>query len=257
MYLFVSNVISENQKDNSQSNFEWEVGEELTYEVSYSFIKIGEIKIKVVERKKNKDKEFFRTSAQIYSYPSVPFINVNEIIESNYNIHNYSEYFRSYHLGYNPPRFTEYEINYGIGEIHVLKGILNPYKIKVDSTSKIISKVQDGLSLLYYARNYSGTSKHDTIACFLVEKKDNTLINFTSKREGISISSVDYDIDTRYLEGYSKIVGLYGLTGEFEGWFSNDLQAVPIKAKLNVFIGQITVELKNWRKKNWIPPKYN
>jgi hypothetical protein len=44
------------------------------------------------------------------------------------------------------------------------------------------------------------------------------------------------------------------MTGEFTGWFSDDEAAVPIKGKLNVLLGSVTVELIQWKRDSWSPP---
>ena len=51
-------------------------------------------------------------------------------------------------------------------------------------------------------------------------------------------------------------ISIFGLTGYFEGWFSNDEASIPIVAKMKVLIGNITLELKSWKREGWIPPKY-
>ena len=72
----------------------------------------------------------------------------------------------------------------------------------------------------------------------------------------MDIDAVDYDISCVRLDGETEFRGIFGLTGYFEGWFSNDQQAVPIVAKMEVLIGSITLELEHWKKKGWMPPKY-
>jgi hypothetical protein len=45
------------------------------------------------------------------------------------------------------------------------------------------------------------------------------------------------------------------LTGDFEGWFSNDEARVPILAKMKVILGSITIELMRWKRAGWTPPR--
>ncbi len=233
-----------------------EAGEELEYEVSYSFIKLGVIKIKITEEKGSGDNRVIRTTADIYSYPAIPFVNLNEKMESIYNLKGYSEYFRALHLGYEPQRYSEYIVNKKNNSLRVKKGIISPYKIKVDSIANINSHIQDGLSLLYHARRKVGLEIIDTIKCFIVENLSTAVINFNTGKHPVTIDNCDYKIDCIRLSGNANFVGLYGLTGEFEGWFTNDGFAVPVTAKLKVLIGSISVELKKWRKKNWQPPRF-
>jgi len=48
--------------------------------------------------------------------------------------------------------------------------------------------------------------------------------------------------------------GNYGLSGKFEGWFSDDDAHIPIKAKMNVYVGSVVIELVKWKRGSWNPP---
>lgn len=82
-----------------------------------------------------------------------------------------------------------------------------------------------------------------------------TVINFRNKVEKINNKFIGYDVETIYFDGQALWEGIYGLKGNFEGWFSNDEAAVPILAKMNVYIGTVNLELKSWKRKGWTPPK--
>ncbi len=71
----------------------------------------------------------------------------------------------------------------------------------------------------------------------------------------MDIDAVNYPVKTVYFNGKAEWNGLYGLNGKFEGWFSDDDACVPIKAKMNVYVGNVNIELKSWKRKNWTPPK--
>ena len=40
----------------------------------------------------------------------------------------------------------------------------------------------------------------------------------------------------------------------FQGFFSDDEAAVPIRAEAKVIVGSIVVELEEWERPGWIPP---
>ena len=85
----------------------------------------------------------------------------------------------------------------------------------------------------------------------------NTFINFKGKRENIEIESVNYPVRTIYFNGKADWTGVYGVTGEFEGWFSDDEARVPILAKMKTYLGSANIKLVKWKRKNWSPPKGN
>jgi hypothetical protein len=235
---------------------EMQVGEELTYTVSYSLIKLGEIKLKITEKKQENGKVYYKTIAHIDSYESVPFVSLHQIYESFFDQNLYSDYFRHTEKEKDYVKFTTYDFDYNKKMVKVKKGKFNKYQIWADSVARINKYYQDGLSLFYFARmNFTGPGTK-TANIFLNEKFDSASIVFHKRREEIKIDAVDYGIDCKYLDGNANFVGIFGLTGYFEGWFSNDKYAVPILAKMKVIIGNITVELKEWRKAQWMPPKY-
>jgi hypothetical protein len=89
------------------------------------------------------------------------------------------------------------------------------------------------------------------------EKKGNTFINFTGERTDETIDAVDYPIDLIHFEGQAGFVGVAGLTGGFEGWFSNDAARVPVIAKMKVLLGNVRIELMKWKRAGWDPPRSN
>ncbi|MBK9333544.1 MAG: hypothetical protein IPM96_14365 [Ignavibacteria bacterium] len=44
---------------------------------------------------------------------------------------------------------------------------------------------------------------------------------------------------------------LFGLSGEFAGWFSDDEARVPLKSQMNVIIGSVTLELNSYKRSGW------
>jgi hypothetical protein len=75
------------------------------------------------------------------------------------------------------------------------------------------------------------------------------------KKTSCEIDAVEYPIDTIEFDGRAEFVGIFGLTGGFSGWFSNDEAAIPIVAKMKVILGSVRVELKRWNRPGWVPPR--
>ncbi len=238
------------------SNKKLQVGEELTYVVSYSFIKLGEIKIIVRSRKYENGKTYYNAIGYIDSYSGIPFVNLHQIYITTMNSDYYSVFFRGLVKSKDYTTYTDYNFDYIHSIIHIKKGKIYPPQLWTDSTTTARKEYQDGLSLLYYARMNSGQNRIENLPCFIKEKKENTLINFYAPVTGISIDAVNYPIACTHLDGRMKFISIFGLTGYFEGWFSNDDAAIPILAKMKVIVGDVKVELKSWKRVGWIPPKY-
>jgi len=231
-------------------------GEDLTYVVRFGPIELGEVRVKIQNVIHEHGHNYFLTIGYIDSYSGVPFVDLHQIYESKFDTTYYPVFFRGTIKGEEDTTYTEYHFDKNNMKVRVLKGMRSPKEIWTDTTGKMESFYQDGLSLFYYARMKLGKNHSENIPCFVAEKKEKTVINFHNEPEGISIDAVDYDIDCIHLDGNTNFVSIFGLTGYFEGWFSNDQASVPIVAKMKVIIGNITLELKKWKRTGWNPPVY-
>jgi hypothetical protein len=238
------------------SDKEFKVGEELTYVVKYSVLNVGEVRIKVKDKKTIKGRTFYITYAYIDSYAGIPFVNLHQIYESYVDENLYSDYFKALVMGDEYTSYTEYNFDYKKSTIHVKKGKVNPPQVWTDSSTSADKKYQDGLSIFYYARMNTGQQKSENVPCFVTEEKVSTKLNFYKEVEGVSIDAVDYDIACVRLDGETDFISIFGLTGHFEGWFTDDEAAIPVVAKMRVIIGNITLELKSWKREGWNPPEY-
>lgn len=232
-------------------------GEELTYSVKYSLLELGEIKFRVLRLEDRGGRNNFRAIAYIDSRDNIPFVNLHEIYESSYNPGDYSDFFRATQKSSGQGSFTEYVFNYSKGSVRVKKGTLNPFKLGTPEILQVTGPVQDGLSIFYFARSLSGSDRSLRVPCYINEKEVKASIRYYSRVEPIKISSIAYRVAAQRIEGNMDFVSIFGLTGDFSGYFTADKYAVPLRAKLKVIIGDIVVELKSWRITGWIPPKFN
>jgi hypothetical protein len=130
------------------------------------------------------------------------------------------------------------------------------YKTEVRDTVGISSRCQDGMSLFFYARKVFRQRSPENVPTFIENKQVNTFINFLNERTEMEIDAVGYPIEVNHFEGRADFVGVFGMTGGFEGWFSNDVAGVPIVARMKVILGSIKLELTKWKRADWQPPKF-
>lgn len=230
--------------------------EELYYEVNYSFINIGWAKFNTssVPGKPG----YYTTTAKLKSNNSLPFINIDydfisivEIKEGNLKPHKFTAY------EYKNDKRSELvcDFNYDSNFITVKK---SGFDKNIEMDKKILTSTvfQDGLSIFYYARMNSKKDKTEHVPVLMHTDTAMMKIDYSSKNTSVEISEVDYDISSVFLEGFLYFKAVFGLTGNFSGWFSNDAAGIPLKAKLEVEIGNITLELKSWTHSGWTPPKF-
>jgi len=219
-------------------------------------MKLGEVKIKIKDKKILNGKTYYSTIAYIDSYDGIPFVNIHQTYESNVSSDNYSLFFRGINREKEPYSFTEYYFNYDADSVRVKKGRFSPSKIWTDSIGFVDTFYQDGLSIFYFARNSTGHNWSVAVPCFVTEEKVRTKINFYEEIEAISIDAVDYDISCTRLDGEMDFISIFGLTGYFEGWFTNDEASIPVVANMKVIIGNVRLELVKWKREGWQPPEF-
>ncbi len=231
-----------------------EVGEDLTYVVKYAFLKLGEVRFKIVGKEIINGITVFKTVAYIDSYEGLPFVTIHQIYESFID----SSYFPLSFLATmfdDDTTYTEYSF-IGDSVINVVKGNSSTNLVYSDSSFYVNKRFQDGLSILYFARMNTGIDTTLYVNCFVNEKQEIATLKFNLETEEIEIDAVDYEIDCVKLDGSTDFVSVYGFTGGFEGWFSNDIYSIPIIASMNVLIGNVILELINWNLNDWNPPEF-
>jgi hypothetical protein len=219
-------------------------------------MKLGEVKIKVRDKKTINEKTYYNTIAYIDSYSGIPFVNIHQIYESNLSNEYYSYFFRGINKEEKPYSYTEYYFNYDDEQVRVKKGQFSPAKVWTDSTGSVDKFYQDGLSVFYYARMNSGKDTSVDVPCLVTEKKVITKINFYNEIVDASVDAIDYDIECVRLDGEMDFISIFGLTGYFEGWFTNDDASIPVTANMKVIIGNIKLELVKWKREGWEPPQF-
>ncbi len=236
-----------------------QVGEELEYSVHYSIFSIGKIVFRVTDKEERNGRTVYHASAYMDSNPSLSWLTelhvrfFSEIDQDAFSYGWVSEDSTSTKVTYRKMSFDyrNKKMYFAWGE-KLLSG--EQKQIGTDTVA-ITQECQDGLSLFYYAREHVLEKKQKSIPTFIDTNEVTTKINFGVDYLGEEIDAVDYPVDVVKLDGRAEFVGVFGLTGGFEGVFSNDLAGIPIAAKMKVILGSVRVELRKWKRGDWIPPK--
>lgn len=229
-------------------------GEELLYEVSFLGVKLGSIKM-ITEKDATIDNvSTYKVKGLINTYKGIPFVDIHAVYQS----------WMDKSVTYSH-RFNATLRSNGYWDLHKIffnykKDLMYVSKENKDGkyfskTYRIKDKYNDGLSLFFLARKYLYLGRTISIPTIVDRDTVRTYINFHNKRENIEFSGANYHVRTIYFNGKAAWTGIYGLSGGFEGWFSDDEARIPIKAKMNVYVGNILIELKQWRRKGWAPPR--
>ncbi len=239
----------------SGSDSLFQIGEELTYNVSYSHIDIGQVRIKLVDKTSANGRTSYKAMAYIDSYKGLPFVDLHSIYEDAFDASVYSVWFRSRLKEDQAWRSFVYQFDYGRHVMSIEQRMWGAETLISRDSLRLDTLYQDGLSLFYLARTLVMDHQHAMIPVVVNERKGNTTIDFTVEHTAEEIDAVDYPVDVVHFTGEAGFVGILGLTGGFEGWFSNDAARVPIIAKMKVILGSVRIELLSWKREGWSPPR--
>ncbi len=229
-------------------------GEELVYNVRYGFFDLGQVRIKVLGSVRGGSSPAYNGRGYIDSYPKVPFVDLHAVYESLVDSGMYSRKFVGKQKDEGQWDVSRYFFDYPGKRVLIEVGNHDSVIVRRD-TLPIPGRYQDGLSLFYFARAMLYSGEKLNVPTLIKEQKVSTYIDFKGEHTSVDLDAVDYPVDVVRFEGNMDFVGIYGLTGGFEGWFSNDDARVPIQAKMKVIIGSVTVELMKWNRPGWNPPR--
>lgn len=238
---------------NGNSNV-FAIGEELVYNVRYGFFSLGKITVTVTGSKEIGNGIIYQAKADIASYSGVPFVSLHHIYSTEMTQRFYSMWFESLERRKDVWDVMRLNFDYDRKRVLVEEGLQG--NAELTDTLEIDNYYQDGLSLFYFARGFIGTDENVSIPTLVNKDVVTTDFVFNGQRTSRKSKGVDYPVDVIELTGRANFSGIFGMTGAFRGWFSNDDAAIPIEAKVRVLIGNVTIELIEWNRPGWNPPKY-
>jgi len=245
-------VINSKPAKAEEVKFNFMVGEEFAYKVRWSFIRLGTLKLVVKDTSRIDGELVYHTQLFIDSNPLLFFVNMhnvyNSYLDEKFRLRLFTAEERIDDILYE----TVYKFNYQDSTIKATyTNIENPEEV-LQKEMSIDELLLDGSSLIFYARSRVHNEITESLTTFFEAKKGKVQINFKGKGGNQRISSFEDPIETYYVDGVMDATGIAGITGPFKGWFSTDRQRPPVKAKLKVFIGYVTVDLENWKKWDFI-----
>lgn len=232
-------------------------GEELFYKVTYMGVNLGSIRSEVEQSLRLDGRLVHKVKIHIVSNPNIPFVSLHSIYESwiDTSVTHSHQFNANTKITDSEWEFDKYIFDYSGRQI-ITEKWRGDRKLnsQVFKTSK---KYNDGSSLLFAARQLVYAKKSYRIPTLIMDDTVSTIINFQGTIESQKVSAVDYPIRTIYFNGDANWTGVYGLTGRFEGWFSDDEARIPIRAKMKVYVGSVNLELVSWKRGSWQPPRFN
>jgi hypothetical protein len=234
-------------------------GEELVYEARWWPFELGQIRINTKVTTLPDGSLHLTAIAHIDSYGNLPFVDLHTVTESEMDSTLCSLDAKSIEKKGDEWWVLSHHFDRASHTLVITdtwqKGKdTPPYKPPTFDTLAVQGQLEDGLSILFYTRSLLHTQSSVRFPTIVYKKLGYTTLHFSGEESAMEIDACDYPIAVKKFTGTAEFEGLFGLSGDFEGWFSNDQAAVPIKAKLGVIVGKIEIELITWKRDGWAPP---
>jgi hypothetical protein len=238
-------------------------GEDLLYEVRWSIFKIGTIRLKTLKALRDSSSVLYSAVTFIDSYEGVPFVNLHALTYTEMDTLFASRRTQSLektrdrwwvlHYIFDPPSGRVFVEESWQNDLHTPP----PTTRIIDTLTVDMRNVEDSFSLAFFARAHARSSMNTSVPLIVGGKVGAAHLWFNPKPSKESIDAVDYPVRVVELNGRLDVEGIFGLSGDFTGWFSDDEARVPIKGKVKVILGSVIIELKEWSRKGWVPPREN
>jgi tetratricopeptide (TPR) repeat protein len=249
-FIFTSNNLDLGLLQSTETNdapLQLHVGERLDYEVSWGFFDLGTLVVNVKDTLTYRGRKCFHVDYIVDTAPNLPFFDLHHVYEAyidsktmlslrsfankgdDKGINRYA-----HDTDYQARRLRNFQIHHS-GRL-------------VYEESWLPRIAVDPMSLLFYARKLARYKREGNVATIIDGRYKYADIKPMPKPETIDVLEAEYE--ATLVDAFAHFKGIAGMSGDVYGWFidANDT-AVPAIGKLEIFLGNVTLELVKWRKK--------
>lgn len=223
---------------------EWK--EIFTYEVKYSFFRLGQVRIEVVGDTLYGGRRAWWLRSIITSNSSIPFVGTEE---NHYNSLVAEGDSMPYTLLYWRDNVDEeeygdsrYEFDYDSGRVFVHE------KDEEPDTLELEGPASSGQLILLYSRLFAGSPSSYELPVYLEKEKGYIRAGNSRSTELREYEAFDQPVPSYYSEGHADVNGPFGFNGNFKAWFLADELRVPLEAHVRVWLGNVKVRLIDYKK---------
>ncbi len=221
--------------------------EVFTYEVRYSFFRLGEVKVEVVSDTLYRDQEAWYIRTIITSNPGIPFVgreenHYNSIFTMTDSLPHELAYWTD-DLDDNEFENSRYEYDYVAGKVYARDD-------EERDTLDIEEPASSGQLIFLISRLFAGSENDFTIPVYLNLEKGYIEVTNTLHTEMREYKAFEKPVKTYYSEGESTIDGPFGFRGSFKSWYLADDLRVPLEAHLRVWLGNVRIKLIEYTKES-------
>lgn len=220
--------------------------EVFTYEVRYSFFKLGEVKVEIVaDTVFEKQKGYYLKT--VITSSGIPFVGDER--------NRYGSIFAVEDSAFKALTFwtdnvdekimneSRYTFDYEKGKVY---GYLKENNKR--DTLRLERPATAGHLLFLLSRLRAGIDTTVTVPVYINLKKKKAVITHTSKRVKREYDAFNHPIMTYYTQGHVDFDGPFGFSGDFEAWFTTGERRIPVEARVDVWLGHVKLKLINYKK---------
>ncbi|NGP88568.1 DUF3108 domain-containing protein [Aliifodinibius halophilus] len=220
--------------------------EVFTYEVRYSFFKLGEVQTTIVTDTTYNGKKVWWLRTIITSSPGIPFVGKEENHYNTFMVETdsmpYTQLYWRDNVDEQQFRAEEYIYDYTEEKVYFSKD-----GEPVD-TLALTEPSSSGQLIFYYSRLFAGTNKNYRLPVYLKGEKGYINGTNSTEMEMREYKAFDRAVKTYYSKGDADIDGPFGFTGNYEAWYIADKLRVPAEARAKVWLGNVKVKLIDYKK---------
>jgi hypothetical protein len=116
----------------------------------------------------------------------------------------------------------------------------------------LAEEIYDALGIFMMMRCLSASGFKVTLQNIVDYNIKTTELSFPGKQKKVKVSGCEESVTALKFLGKANWEGRAwaGVTGNFNGWISADGAAIPLKVKIKIFLGSITLELEKYQRPN-------
>jgi tetratricopeptide (TPR) repeat protein len=213
--------------------------ESLDYKVTYSFMTLGWVKIRMLPAETIMNKMTYPVIFYINSNPTFSFlISLHHVYESNIDVKTMNaiqsrlytpesgDYLvRTYFFDYDQGKFYA-QIIFADGRYHYVEKYLP-------------RRAQDSTSILYFARGVVSNNSGGIITVVIDEEYKFGYITYLNEKEKLTVQG--QDIEAVKIFARADFEGVAGMNGDAWGWFTPEDPFTPLLGKFKIIVGSIHI----------------
>ncbi len=220
--------------------------ETFTYEVRYSFFKLGQVKVEVVGDTLYNDNPSWYIRTIITSNSGIPFVGkeenwYNSIFMETDSLPKSQLYWRD---NVDEEEYEDIRYEFSQSDMKV-------YAREEDGSRDTLDLEPYGSSgqmSFIISRLFAGTETLVQLPMYISLEKGYLTITNTKQMEEREYKAFEEPVMTYYSTGHTTIEGPFGFRGEFKSWYLADSLRVPLEAHVKVWLGNVRVKLIDYKK---------